>query len=74
VLYLGRLERLARDKHSSLLRKSANYGRNKLYDTGPRGLCFKGALLGKNPALHANIRVGWKALPGTNALAYYKNL
>jgi hypothetical protein len=31
-----RQERLARDKHSSLLRKSVNYGRNKFYDTGPQ--------------------------------------
>jgi hypothetical protein len=30
-----RLERLARDKHSSLLRKSVNYGRKKFYSTGP---------------------------------------
>jgi hypothetical protein len=30
-----RLEWLARDKHSSLLRTSVNYGRNKLYSTGP---------------------------------------
>jgi hypothetical protein len=29
------------DKHSSLLRKSVNYGRNKGYDTGPRGLVRK---------------------------------
>jgi len=27
-------ERLARDKHSSLLRKYVNYGHNKFYDTG----------------------------------------
>ncbi len=25
----------ARDKHSSLLKKSVNYSRNKFYDTGP---------------------------------------
>ncbi len=25
-----------RDKHSSLLRKSVNYGGNKLYDAGPK--------------------------------------
>jgi hypothetical protein len=31
-----RLEKLARDKHSSLLRKSVNYGRNKFYSTGPK--------------------------------------
>ena len=30
-----RLKRLPRDKHSSLLGKSVNYGRNKFYDTGP---------------------------------------
>jgi hypothetical protein len=30
-----RLNRLARDKPSSLLRKSVNYGRKKFYDTGP---------------------------------------
>jgi hypothetical protein len=29
------LEKLAREKHSSLLRKSVNYGGNKFYDTGP---------------------------------------
>ncbi len=31
-----RLERLARNKHSSLLRKSVNYGRNKFFRTRPR--------------------------------------
>jgi hypothetical protein len=30
---LTRLERRARDKHSSLLRKSINYGRKKFYFT-----------------------------------------
>ena len=30
-----RLERLARDEHSSLLQKSVNYGRKKVYSTGP---------------------------------------
>jgi hypothetical protein len=29
------LERLARDKHSSILRKSVNYGCKKLYRIGP---------------------------------------
>ncbi len=40
--YYTRLERLARDKHSSLLRKSVNYDRNKFYDTGSRSrpLCL----------------------------------
>ncbi len=36
-----RLERLAKDKHSSLLRKSVNYGRNNFYDKGPWALCYK---------------------------------
>ncbi len=30
-----RLERLAKDKHSSLLRKSVNYGHKKFYSTDP---------------------------------------
>ncbi len=30
-----RLERLAGDKHSSLLRESVNYDRKKFYGTGP---------------------------------------
>ncbi len=30
-----RLERLAKDKHCSLLQKSVNYGRNEFYSTGP---------------------------------------
>ncbi len=34
--HLTRLEGLARDKHSSSLQKSVNYGSNKCYDTGPR--------------------------------------
>jgi hypothetical protein len=33
---LTRLESLARDKHSSLLRKSVNYDRKKFYNIGPR--------------------------------------
>ncbi len=35
---------------------------------------LKGASLGQAPALRANIRQGWKGLPGTNTLAYYDNL
>jgi len=30
--------------------------------------------LGKAPALPANIRLGWKDLPGINALAYDEKL
>ncbi len=36
-----RLERLARDKHFSLLRESVNYDRKKFYSTGPRCKCCK---------------------------------
>ncbi len=32
---IRRLERLARDKHSSLLRKLVNYGQKKFYTIGP---------------------------------------
>jgi hypothetical protein len=35
-----RLERLAWDKHSSLLRKLVNYGRKKFYRIGPYCQCF----------------------------------
>jgi hypothetical protein len=38
--HVTRLERLTRDKHSSLLRKFVNYGRNKFYDTGPAHKCW----------------------------------
>ncbi len=33
---------------------------------------WKSASLGYTLACHANIRLGWKSLPGTNTLAYYK--
>ncbi len=33
------------------------------------GAMFKGRLL----ALHTNIILGWKSLPGTNTVGYYKN-
>ena len=33
----------------------------------------KGTKLGA-PKLPTNIRLSWKGLPGTNALAYYENL
>jgi hypothetical protein len=33
---------------------------------------LKGASLGYDPALPVNIRLGWKGLSGTNALAYYE--
>jgi hypothetical protein len=43
--HYARLERLARDKHSSL-RKSLNYGRNKFYDTDLRSLYIVPTFLG----------------------------
>ncbi len=38
----------------------------------PRLEHLKGASLRKAVALPANIREGWKYLPGTNTLAYYE--
>ncbi len=35
IKYWTRLESLTRDKHSSLLRKSVNYGRKKFHNIGP---------------------------------------
>jgi hypothetical protein len=40
-IHLTRLERLANDVRSSLLRKLVNYGRKKFYSTGARGLFKK---------------------------------
>ncbi len=42
--HLTRLEKLAMDKHSSLLQKSVNYGGNKFYSTGPGVSCKIGTL------------------------------
>jgi hypothetical protein len=39
----------------------------------PRIYLLKGASLGQPPALLANIRLGWTALPLINPQAYYKN-
>ncbi len=39
-----RQERLAREKHSSLLQTSINYDSEKFYSTGPRCLCIKSFL------------------------------
>jgi len=39
----------------------------------PRVEHLKGASLRKALALPANIRQGWKSLPGTNTLAYCEN-
>jgi hypothetical protein len=34
---------------------------------------LKGALVRSTPVLTTNIRLGWKGLPGTSTLAYYKH-
>jgi hypothetical protein len=34
---------------------------------------LKGPLRGYVPTLQTDIRLGWKGLPWTNTLAYYKN-
>jgi hypothetical protein len=39
----------------------------------PRGEKLKGVPLGLAPVLPANIRLGWRGLTETNALAYYEN-
>jgi hypothetical protein len=41
--------------------------------TYPRVEHLKVDSLGWAPAFPANIRLGWKGLSGTNALAYYEN-
>ncbi len=39
----------------------------------PRVEHLKGALLSQTQVSPANIRLGWKGLPGTHTLAYYEN-
>jgi hypothetical protein len=61
---------LARDKHTNLLQ-------NRIISTvksfrpvaNPIKNYLKGVILRWAPALPANIRLGWKGLPGTNTLA-----
>jgi hypothetical protein len=64
--YQTRLKRLARDKHSSLSRKSVNYGRNKFYDTGPRGerIDALGSTVVEHSTYHPEIE-GSNPAPGT---------
>ncbi len=84
----NRLERVARDKHSSLLQKFVNYGHKiVLQYRHPRAYpmkllrsleClslahFRAPLQGRILALPTNIRLGWKGLPGKNTIAYYEN-
>jgi hypothetical protein len=40
----------------------------------PREDHLKGSPIGQAPALATSIILGWKGLPGENALAYYENL
>ncbi len=45
-------------------------GKPRAYPSEAPFGCFT---LGQAPGLPANNRLGWKGLPGTNALAYYEN-
>jgi hypothetical protein len=68
----------ARGKHSSLLRKSVNYGRKKFYNTGPWGLNYKTLRISN---LRENVRFRNKLMTlaraniflfeQTNTIAYY---
>jgi hypothetical protein len=60
--HLTWLERLAKDKRSSLLQKIVNYGCKNFYSTGPSREKLKSA----------NNMLGSKLLPGTNALGYLR--
>ncbi len=72
-----RLESLGRDKHSSLLRAFVNYGQ-KLYTTLATGADVIKHVLSViyrfSHYARVFIRLGWKSLPSTNALAYYEHL
>ena len=84
------LEKIARDKHSSLLGTLVNYRPKKFYIIGPRfekyGTDQRRSLLnqvtktfyGRNLQIfvmsQSVFRQGWKGLPRTNTLALYENL
>ncbi len=62
-----------KDKLSSLLRKTVNYGCNMFYYTGPWGQCYKTFLtIICELLIYARglVRLGWKNSPGRNTLAY----
>ncbi len=74
-----KLERLARDEHSSLLQTFLNYARKSFLTLGP-GTCtvklITAVIYGfRNMVerLSLNTRLDWKGLPATNTLAYYGN-
>jgi hypothetical protein len=79
-----RLERLARDKHSSLLQTFLDYDRKKFCNSETCGQCYKTFMVvntflvlhfyGRLLVSPANIRPSWKGFSGTNALAYYEKL
>jgi hypothetical protein len=58
--------------------QNSNLRQKRFYNNGLWGqscLILSGAPHeGRLLALPANIRLGWKGLPGINTLAYYKNL
>ncbi len=72
-----RLEQLAKDKYSSLLQKSVIYGQKSFITLGP-GVnvieFFHRELQIFEQSQCVCVRRGWKSLPRTSTLAYYKNL
>ncbi len=74
-----RLQKLAVDKHSSLLRKFVNDGHKSFVTFGPGACIIKliTAIIYSFPnkleCLSINTRLGWKGMPGTNTQAYYRN-
>jgi len=70
-----RLERLARDKHSSLLRALVNYGREKFYSIGPehpsRNLAGNFSSVLQSPFSSPHCR---SSLPEINGVYVVKNL
>jgi hypothetical protein len=68
------VERLARDKYSSLILKSVNYVCKKFFSTGPKVIKLLTAVIYEfSNKARAFVRPGLKSLPGTNPPTYYKN-
>jgi hypothetical protein len=72
MLHYSRVERLARDKHSSLFWPNVSYGQKSLVITGSihDASFYLYFMNGPNKA-KCYITIGWKGLPETKTLAYF---
>jgi hypothetical protein len=65
----------AKEKHSSLFQTFINYGNKKFYNIGTwaNGIKINAIIYKFSHLASVFVRLGWKRLPMTNTLAYFKN-